>query len=82
VLEHFHSFGQHYDTTLMAWYEKFRRNWHKHEAQYGDRFFRMWSYYLLTCAGAFRARRNQLWQFVFSKHGVAGGYNALSWSTE
>lgn len=40
----------------------------------------MWSYYLLSCAGAFRARRNQLWQWVFSKHGVLGGYNALTWT--
>lgn len=80
VVEHFHSFGQHYDTTLMAWYENFCQNWHKHKEQYGERFFRMWSYYLLACAGAFRARRNQLWQFVFSKHGVPGGYNALTWA--
>ena len=82
VVEHFHSFGQHYDTTLMAWYENFCRNWHKHEEKYGERFFRMWSYYLLACAGAFRSRRNQLWQFVFSKHGVPGGYNALTWAAE
>jgi cyclopropane-fatty-acyl-phospholipid synthase len=82
VVEHFHSFGQYYDNTLMAWYENFCKNWHKHEQQYGDRFFRMWSYYLLSCAGAFRARRNQLWQWVFSKHGVSGGYNALTWTAE
>jgi cyclopropane-fatty-acyl-phospholipid synthase len=82
VVEHFHSFGQYYDRTLMAWYENFHRNWQKHEKRYRDRFFRMWSYYLLSCAGAFRARRNQLWQFVFSKHGVPGGYNALSWTAE
>jgi hypothetical protein len=25
-------------------------------------------------AGSFRARRNQLWQVVYSKRGVPGGY--------
>jgi cyclopropane-fatty-acyl-phospholipid synthase len=27
----------------------------------------MWKYFLLCCAGAFRARRLQLWQIVLSK---------------
>lgn len=40
----------------------------------GERFFRMWSYYLLSCAGGFRAREIQLWQWVLSKRGVPGGY--------
>ena len=79
VVEHFHGFGQDYDPTLMSWHENFRRNWHKHERKYGERFYRMWSYYLLCCAGAFRARRDQLWQWVFSKRGVPGGYRALTW---
>jgi len=35
----------------------------------------MWQYYLLMCAGSFRARRNQLWQLVLSKKGIQGGYN-------
>jgi len=77
MVEHFHSFGQDYDKTLMAWHENFRNSWHRHEQEFGERFFRMWSYYLLSCAGAFRARRNQLWQWVLSKHGVPGGYQAF-----
>ena len=81
VVEHFHGFGQDYDTTLMAWYENFCRHWPRHEQDYGERFFRMWSYYLQCCAGAFRARRNQLWQWVFSKHGIPGGYRALTWES-
>ena len=80
VVEHFHSFGQDYDKTLMAWHDNFKRNWHRHEQEFGEKFFRMWSYYLLSCAGAFRARRNQLWQWVFSKDGVPGGYQALTWT--
>jgi cyclopropane-fatty-acyl-phospholipid synthase len=34
----------------------------------------MWRYYLLSCAGAFRARDLQVWQWVLSKDGVPGGY--------
>jgi len=34
----------------------------------------MWQYYLLMCAGSFRARRNQLWQLVLTKNGIRGGY--------
>ncbi len=82
VVEHFHNFGQYYDDTLMAWHDNFRCNWHKHSQEFGERFFRMWSYYLLCCAGAFRARKNQLWHWVFSKHGMPGGYHAVRWAAE
>lgn len=34
----------------------------------------MYRYYLLSCAGAFRARDIQLWQIVLSPEGVEGGY--------
>jgi len=74
VLEDWHSFGHYYDTTLMAWYRNFRANWSKLKDSYGERFYRMWSYFLLSSAGSFRARRNQLWQIVLSKNGVPGGY--------
>jgi cyclopropane-fatty-acyl-phospholipid synthase len=36
----------------------------------------MWRYYLLASAGGFRAGGNQLWQIVFAKDGVDGGYRA------
>jgi len=77
VLEDWHSFGPHYDDTLMAWYGNFKTNWDKIKDAYDQRFFRMWTYYLLSCAGSFRARRNQLWQIVFSKTGVTGGYTSI-----
>jgi len=72
VLEDWHSFGQYYDRTLMAWHQNFTKNWDKLKDAYDERFYRMWNYYLLSCAGSFRARRNQLWQIVFSKKGVKG----------
>ena len=75
VLEDWHSFGPHYDCTLMAWYHNFTRNWHRLSEKYSQRFYRMWTYYLLCSAGAFRSRRNQLWQIVFSKNGLPGGYD-------
>jgi cyclopropane-fatty-acyl-phospholipid synthase len=77
VLEDWHSFGPHYDDTLMAWHCNFKANWDKIKDAYDRRFFRMWSYYLLSCAGSFRARRNQLWRIVFSKKGVKGGYTSI-----
>jgi cyclopropane-fatty-acyl-phospholipid synthase len=74
VLEDWHNFGQYYDKTLMAWYNNFTKNWAKIKEAYDERFYRMWTYYLLSCAGSFRSRRNQVWQIVFSKKGIKGGY--------
>ncbi|MCW1930075.1 MAG: cyclopropane fatty acyl phospholipid synthase [Candidatus Kerfeldbacteria bacterium] len=80
VMEDWHSFGAYYDNTLMAWFENFDREWKRSPAlaaQYSFRFYRMWKYYLLSCAGSFRARKNQLWQIVLSKNGVTGGYTSV-----
>lgn len=76
VLEDLHSFGADYDRTLIAWHANFEAAWGDLKERYGQRFYRMWKYYLLSCAGSFRARRNQLWQVVLSPRGVAGGYPA------
>jgi cyclopropane-fatty-acyl-phospholipid synthase len=77
VLEDWHGFGPHYDTTLMHWFENFHENWDDLKKDYDESFFRMWKYYLLSCAGSFRARKNQLWQIVFSPNGVPGGYRPV-----
>jgi cyclopropane-fatty-acyl-phospholipid synthase len=74
VMEDWHNFGADYDKTLMAWHERFEAAWPDLKAKYGQRFYRMWRYYLLCCAGTFRARDNQLWQVVFSPKGLSGGY--------
>ena len=76
VLEDWHSFGQDYDRTLMQWSTNFDRHWDEIKDQYDGRFYRMWKFYLLSGAGAFRARFNNLWQIVFSTEGVTGGYQA------
>ncbi len=74
VLEDWHCLGQYYDQTLMAWHQNFIENWEKVKDMYDKRFYRMWTYYLLSCAAGFRSRRNQLWQIVFSRKGIRGGY--------
>ena len=69
VMEDLHNFGPYYDRTLMSWLRNFRHAWPDLRDNYGDRFKRMWEYYLQSCAGAFRARDIQLWQFVFTPIG-------------
>jgi cyclopropane-fatty-acyl-phospholipid synthase len=70
AVEDEHNIGPDYDRTLMAWHENLER--HEREGDCpqfeSERFRRMWRYYLLTCAGSFRAgTRNQVYQFVMSK---------------
>ena len=67
VVEDLHNFGPDYDRTLMSWYHNFDHGWYRLKDNYSERFYRMWCYYLRVCAGAFRARDLQLWQFVISK---------------
>lgn len=73
VLEDWHNFGCDYDRTLMAWYDAFQQSWPEIKDNYSDRFYRMFTYYLNACAGAFRARNIQLWQVLLSPKGVEGG---------
>ena len=75
VCEDLHNFGADYDRTLMAWHDNFEVAWPRFAARLGETFRRKWRYYLLSCAGAFRARELQLWQWVLSKDGVRGGYH-------
>ncbi|NNG26983.1 MAG: cyclopropane fatty acyl phospholipid synthase [Ignavibacteriaceae bacterium] len=78
VMEDWHNFGADYDKTLMAWYKNFNSYWQKLKLKYDERFYRMWKYFLLSSAGAFRARsKNQLWQIVLSKKGFLGGYKSV-----
>ncbi|SET15537.1 cyclopropane fatty acyl phospholipid synthase [Marinobacter segnicrescens] len=74
VVEDLHNFGSDYDRTLMAWYRNFEKAWPRFAEDLGERFFRMWRFYLLSCAGAFRARDLQLWQWVLSKGNPEGVY--------
>ena len=77
TIEDWHNFGADYDRTLMAWYQNLIDAWPSLSGQYDDRFRRMFEYYLLTCAGAFRSRENQCWQVVLSAGGISGGYQSI-----
>jgi cyclopropane-fatty-acyl-phospholipid synthase len=77
VVEDWHNFGPHYDPTLMAWWANFDAGWDQLRPRYGDTFYRMWKFFLLSGAGSFRSRKSQLWQIVLSKKGLIGGYESV-----
>ncbi|WP_446007883.1 cyclopropane fatty acyl phospholipid synthase [Candidatus Electrothrix sp.] len=76
LIEDWHSFGHNYDRTLMTWMKRFDEGWDKLKHRYDQRFYRMWKYYLLSCAGVFRSRRGQLWQIVLSKRAGRRSYRS------
>ncbi len=78
VCEDLHNFGADYDPTLMAWHANFEAAWPRFAGEFDETFHRKWRYYLLSCAGAFRARDLQLWQWLLSKDGVPGGWKRPS----
>jgi len=45
--------------------------------RYDQRFYRMWTYYLMSSAGLFRSRQGQLWQLVLSKRRRSEVYRSL-----
>ncbi|WP_082845607.1 cyclopropane fatty acyl phospholipid synthase [Paraburkholderia caribensis] len=67
IIEDWHNFGNDYDRTLMAWWERFEEAWPTLQNRYDHRFYLMWKYYLLCCAGFFRSRQGQLWQVVLTR---------------
>jgi cyclopropane-fatty-acyl-phospholipid synthase len=71
VTEDVHNIGPHYDRTLMAWWENFERAWPALRARYGDPFYRMWRFYLMTSAAQFRARALNLFQIAATPTGTA-----------
>ena len=79
VLEDVQNLGGDHEKTLKAWESNFRRSWHRFASRYGETFYRMWRFYLLGCAGAFRARGLQLFQFVFSKGGIRYLPSRIGW---
>ena len=75
VCEDIHNFGPDYDLTLMAWMDNFNAAWPELQAidpkKYDERFYRMWTFYLMTSAACFRIRYNQLYQMVLTRPGRA-----------
>ena len=77
VVEDVHNFGADYDKTLMAWAANFSARRGAMIERHGERFYRMWMYYLLQNAGAFRCRHISVGQLVLSPRGVRGGYESV-----
>lgn len=77
LMEDLHNFGPDYDKTLMAWHKNFVASWEEIKNSFDQTFYYMWRYYLLMCAGLFRARKAQLWQIVFSKPGFIQQYQSV-----
>jgi cyclopropane-fatty-acyl-phospholipid synthase len=75
VMEDWHNFRTDYDKTLLAWYKNINDKWYELPA-YDETFQRMWNYYLMACAGSFRAGYSQQWQIVLSKRGMKCRYEA------
>lgn len=74
VVEDVHNFGSNYDKTLMCWHNNFVTNFDKLNKKLykplTNEFYRMWTYYLLSCAGSFRSRQLQLYQVVMVKNPI------------
>lgn len=77
IMEDWQNFGAFYDPTLLVWHENFEKGCREKAFHCDERMRRMYGYYLLSCAGASRVRGFQLWQVVFSPHGVPGGYERV-----
>ncbi len=77
IIEDIHNFGPYYDKTLMAWHANFVDHYDEISDKYDERFYRMWNFYLLSCAGAFRSRRMQLLQIVMRKVETSDVYVAV-----
>ena len=76
TLEDWHNFGLDYVKTLHAWHDNVNAAWRDLPA-YNQEFQRMWCYYLMCCAAAFRLYNNHLWQIVFSKGKQTMPYQAV-----
>jgi cyclopropane-fatty-acyl-phospholipid synthase len=60
-------FGEHYARTLAEWHRRFLKSEHEVERMgYGERFRRMWQYYLSYCEAGFRSGRIDLAQVLLA----------------
>lgn len=73
-VEHAENIGFHYYRTFLTWYENFVRGWDSVKHRYDERFFRMWSYYLLTVAAGYEARYVHVHQLVLAGKGRRAAY--------
>ncbi|CAN5700417.1 cyclopropane-fatty-acyl-phospholipid synthase family protein [soil metagenome] len=61
-------FGESYARTLASWLERFDDAWPQiAEMGFGDRFRRMWRYYLAYCGAGFASSRTDVRQIVLDR---------------
>jgi len=72
VVEDLHNFGADYDRTLMAWHANFEAAWPQFADQLGERFYRMWTFYLSGATAAFESggMGNYQIQYTRSRHAL------------
>ena len=61
------SLRRHYTKTLLEWYKNFNNNKDKVREMFDEKFIRMWSLYLCSCAASFNNGVIDLHQILFSK---------------
>ena len=57
----------HYAETLRAWYDRFEANRGKAQALLGEKFCRMWEFYLITSELSFRYFKHMVFQIQLAK---------------
>ena len=59
---------RHYDKTLMSWLERFTAKKDLIKDMFDEKFVKMWSFYLASCAAAFRYRDLVVFQLQIVKN--------------
>jgi cyclopropane-fatty-acyl-phospholipid synthase len=57
----------HYALTLRHWRQRFRASWHTAVERYGERFCRMWEFYLAGAETGFRYQNLMVFQVQLTK---------------
>lgn len=66
VVEDWRNWACDYDRTIVAWFQNLQKHWRNLQPRYGERFCRMWKYYLMVAAACFRSRKHQVWQILLA----------------
>ena len=59
---------RHYDKTLLSWLNRFMAKKHLVKDMFDEKFVKMWSFYLASCAAAFRYRDLVVFQLQIVKN--------------
>ena len=59
---------RHYDKTLLSWLSRFMAKKHLVKDMFDEKFVKMWSFYLASCAAAFRYRDLAVFQLQIVKN--------------